>query len=49
MYAYYINRGHKLEDLINLSYTERVFYSEAMLYEIEKETEKYNKMFGGAK
>lgn len=49
MYAYYINRGHKLEDLLNLSFVEKIFYSEAMEYEIKRETEKYNALFGGGK
>ena len=47
MYAYYITRGHKLSDLLNLTYAEKVFYSEAMKYEIEREVEKYNQLFGG--
>ncbi|MDF2612778.1 MAG: hypothetical protein K0S71_564 [Clostridia bacterium] len=49
MYSYYINRGHRLGDLINLTFTEKVFYSESMRYEQEKEAEKYRAMFGGGK
>lgn len=47
MYAYYVTRGHKLSDLVNLSYTERIFYSEAMAFEIERENEKYKSLMGG--
>lgn len=47
MYAYYINRGHKLEDLLNLSFLEKIFYSEAMDYELTREAEKYKALFGG--
>lgn len=49
MYAYYINRGHTLEYLLNLTFTEKIFYSEAMKYEIERETKKYESLLSGGK
>ena len=30
MYAWYINRGHTLQELLNLGYYERMFYIAAM-------------------
>ena len=47
MYAYYICRGHKLDDLLNLTYAEKVFYGQAMLYEIKLENERQSALFGG--
>ncbi|OHW62905.1 hypothetical protein EUAN_06890 [Andreesenia angusta] len=47
MYAYYLQRGHSLEKLINLPYVEKYFYFEAMNHSIEEENERYEKMFGG--
>lgn len=49
MYAYYVTRGHRLEDLINLSFVEKIFYSNAMEYEIKREADKYNALFNGGK
>jgi len=45
MYAYYINRGHTLDSLLSLSYLEKIFYLEAMEYEIEVENEKLKSLF----
>lgn len=46
MYAYYINRGHTLDSLLSLSYLEKLFYKEAMEYEIEIEKTKLKDLFG---
>lgn len=47
MYSYYLQRGHKLDDLLNLSYLEKVFYTESMLYQLDLQAEKYKVMAGG--
>lgn len=47
MYAYYLQRGHKLEDLLELPQIAKLFYYEAMEYSIEEENERYKQMFGG--
>lgn len=36
MYAYYLHRGHSLQELINLSMTEKLFYKNAMDLGIER-------------
>lgn len=46
MYAYYVVRGHTLESLLSLDYTEKLFYVESMELAIRLENEKYNAMFG---
>lgn len=46
MYAYYINRGHSLDYLLNMSKAEKIFFSEAMLFEIKREEAKYKALFG---
>ncbi|ARE87117.1 hypothetical protein [Clostridium formicaceticum] len=46
MYAYYLSKGHTLNSLLSLSFTEKLFYVEAMNYMIEQEQEKYKAMFG---
>ena len=43
MYAYYLQRGHSLDKLLNLSFVEKLFYKNAM----ELEQEKILKMLGG--
>jgi len=46
MYAYYVNKGHTIDSLLSLSYIEKLFYKEAMEYEIEVEKEKLKNLFG---
>lgn len=46
MYAYYISKGHTLDSLLSLTYTEKIFYVESMNYMLEQEAEKYKQMFG---
>ncbi|OLS02239.1 hypothetical protein [Tissierella creatinophila] len=46
MYAYYLNKGHALDSLLSLSYVEKIFYVESMMYNIEQENEKTKAMFG---
>jgi len=46
MYSYYLNRGHVLEDLLNLSYLEKVFYTESMFYQLDLEKERYQALAG---
>lgn len=41
MYAFYLARGHKLEDLINLNYTEKLFHIVCMEKFNEEEARKY--------
>ncbi|MDU1068192.1 hypothetical protein [Clostridium sp.] len=36
MLSYYINRGHKLDYLLNLTYCERMFFISSMLQENEE-------------
>lgn len=43
MYAYYLQRGHSLERLLQLSFTEKLFYRNAM----ELEVERMSAMIGG--
>lgn len=46
MYAYYLDKGHTLDSLLSLNYTEQLFYAESMMYNIEQENEKNKAMFG---
>jgi len=41
MYAYYLDKGHTLESLINLSILEKLFYAEAMCYNVDIEAKKW--------
>lgn len=41
MYSYFVARGHQLDYLINLSYTEKIFFQEAMARELELEAQKW--------
>ncbi|MBQ5682771.1 MAG: hypothetical protein IIV26_04555 [Peptococcaceae bacterium] len=43
MYAYYLQKGHRLDELLNLSFAAKLFYKNAM----ELEQEKTVKMLGG--
>ena len=43
MYAYYLQRGHSLDELLQLSFAEKLFYRNAM----EVEQEKIVTMLGG--
>lgn len=47
MYSYYLQKGHSLKELVNLTYAEQVFYMESMIYEIERENKKYSAIMGG--
>lgn len=47
MYAYYLTKGRKLEELIGMSYAEKLFYIAAMMIEKEEKVEFYNNLFGG--
>lgn len=38
MFSYYIDRGHSLNELINLTTDEKDFYIASMFYNIEKNT-----------
>lgn len=49
MYAFYLVRGHSKKDLEGLTYTEKLFYVEAMKLELEREQTKYNSLLGGGK
>jgi hypothetical protein len=49
MYAFYLVRGKNLNDLINLSYVEKIYYFEAMQLHKDEEEEKYKKLFGDGK
>ncbi|MDU5101142.1 MAG: hypothetical protein E6240_01770 [Clostridium butyricum] len=39
MLSYYINKGFKLDYLLNLTYNEKAFYISSMCYEIENSRE----------
>lgn len=41
MYSYFVARGHRLDYLLNLSYIEKVFFTETMANEIEIEAKKW--------
>lgn len=43
MYSYYINRGHKLEELINMPYADKLFFVASK----EVEEERKARMWGG--
>lgn len=43
MYAYYLQKGHSLKELLQLSFAEKLFYRNAM----EVEQEKIKIMLGG--
>ena len=45
MYAYYLQRGHSLDELLQLSFAAKLFYRNAM----EVEQEKLLTMLGGGK
>lgn len=49
MYSYYICRGHKLEELINMSYVDKLFYLSSMELEEEHKVAFYNAFLGGDK
>lgn len=38
MFSYYIDRGHSLNELINLTTDEKDFYIASMIYNTEKNT-----------
>ena len=42
MYSYFVARGHQLSYLLNLSYTEKIFFQETMARELEIEAKKWN-------
>ncbi len=41
MYSYFVARGHQLSYLLNLSYTEKIFFKETMARELEIEAKKW--------
>ncbi len=41
MYSYFVARGHQLDYLLNLSYTEKIFFIETMKREYEIEAKKW--------
>ena len=47
MYAFYVVRGHKLDDLANKSYLEKTFLHCAREEFYKEETEKYKALFDG--
>lgn len=47
MYSHFLNKGHSLDKLINLSYLERQFYIASMSYDIENKSKEISTMFGG--
>lgn len=46
MYAFYVVRGYKLDDLANLSYIEKAFLHHARQNYYDEETERYKALFG---
>lgn len=46
MMSFYLPRGHKLDDLLNLSYSEHIFYKISMEKHLENEKRKYSQLFG---
>lgn len=49
MLSYYLDKGHDLEKLMNLSHTDKIFYQQAMLHNKEQEIIKHNAMWGRKK
>lgn len=47
MYAFYVVRGHKLDDLSDLSYMEKTFLHCARNEYYKEETEKLKNLFDG--
>ena len=47
MIAFYLVRGHKLEDLLNMSYLEKRFLYHARIAYYEEEKAKYKALGGG--
>jgi hypothetical protein len=47
MFSYYLDKGHSLDKLINLSHTEKIFYQQSMLHNRKLEIAKHNAMWGG--
>ena len=41
MYSYFVARGHQLDYLLNLSYTEKIFFKQTMERELEIEAKKW--------
>lgn len=41
MYSYFVARGHQLDYLLNLSYTEKLFFMQTMERELEIEAKKW--------
>ncbi|HEY5582927.1 MAG TPA: hypothetical protein VIK78_00325 [Ruminiclostridium sp.] len=46
MYAFYVVRGHSLNELANLSYFEKAFLHHAREEFYKEESEKYRAIFG---
>jgi hypothetical protein len=47
MVAFYLPRGHNLDHLLNLSYSESLFYHASMEKFLKDEEEKYSQLFRG--
>lgn len=47
MYAFYVVRGHSLDSLANLSYTEKIFLHCAKNEFYAEENKKYKNLFDG--
>lgn len=44
MLHHYLQKGHKLKDLLNLSYTEKLFYIQSMILYYEEEADKWKEL-----
>lgn len=47
MYSFYLVRGHSKKELEKLTYLEKIFYFETMLFHEKNEAAKFNSLFGG--
>lgn len=49
MMSFYLPKGHKLDDLLNLSLSEQIFYRITMERYIENEKRNYSQLLGEGK
>ena len=47
MYSYYLQKGHSLQDLLGLSFAEKMFYTQSMIVELEQKAEIVGALGGG--
>lgn len=47
MYSYYLQKGHSLDELINLSFAAKIFYQQSMIVELEQKAEILSALGGG--